>query len=396
MNYHDIYNIHNLLIKKYNSPINYKLNKKQIGSAINIDTMNYCTKKCYKIPYTIDNVSRIIAIGDVHGDFQLVLSSLYIANVISISTTKSDDDNIEVSYNDKKLSIKWIGNTTHVVQIGDQIDRCRPTNNECNSPYETVEDEDSDLKILYFFTELHELARKHGGMVISLLGNHELMNIKGNMTYVSYKGIYNFEGSVDYQLGLELRKKLFSLKEQKLAKYIACTRLAAVVINKILFIHAGLLPKLARDYNINDLNILLKKWLTNTLRYDKSADVPITQQGIKKLFLSKDSIFWTRVHGNLPTNLPNTDERCIRYVLPTYKLYDIKGMIIGHTPQIIYGETGINGTCDNSLWRIDDGMSKAFKKYNKKAGKEAQVLEILFERGEPIYSKLVGNFIEIS
>ena len=88
-----------------------------------------------------------------------------------------------------------------------------------------------------------------------------------------------------------------------------------------------------------------------------------------------------------------SDSRCTKYVLPTYKIYDIKGMIIGHTPQFMINKIGINSTCDNSVWRIDDGMSKAFSKFNEKAGNQAQVLEITFNGVQPVYSVLVGPFI---
>lgn len=51
----------------------------------------------------------------------------------------------------------------------------------------------SDIKILELFTDLDEQAVKHGGRVISLLGNHEISNALGNMSYVSVKGIDGFK-----------------------------------------------------------------------------------------------------------------------------------------------------------------------------------------------------------
>ena len=93
----------------------------------------------------------------------------------------------------------WIGKDTVVVQVGDQVDRCRPIGDgkKCVRDREaTVDDEHSDLKIIDLFNELNKLAMVENGMVISLLGNHELMNYQGNINYASYKGVHNddFEG----------------------------------------------------------------------------------------------------------------------------------------------------------------------------------------------------------
>ena len=43
------------------------------------------------------------------------------------------------------------------------------------------------------FTDLHEQAVKVGGAVISLLGNHEINNSMGILTYVSAKGLDGFK-----------------------------------------------------------------------------------------------------------------------------------------------------------------------------------------------------------
>ena len=90
-------------------------------------------------------------------------------------------------------SNNWIGGNTVVVQLGDQIDRCRFSNIPCYIQGATEYDEGNDLKLLKYFTQLHKQAQKHGGAVYSLLGNHEVMNVQQNLRYVSYEGLKEFD-----------------------------------------------------------------------------------------------------------------------------------------------------------------------------------------------------------
>jgi hypothetical protein len=63
-------------------------------------------------------------------------------------------------------------------------------------------------------------------------------------------------------------------------------------------------------------------------------------------------------------------------------------MIIGHTPQFYINDSGINGTCNNKLWRVDNGASMAFSEFDplmkqsNEISKErkVQVLEILNDK----------------
>ena len=67
--------------------------------------------------YSLPDGAKIVAIGDLHGDYMATIKSLKLAGVIPMST----------SYCEEPESIPWIGYDTHIVQVGDQIDRCRPS-----------------------------------------------------------------------------------------------------------------------------------------------------------------------------------------------------------------------------------------------------------------------------
>ncbi len=106
-----------------------------------------------EIPCIWGNVRRIVAVGDLHGDYDAFISII------------SDP---EVGLVDKELN--WIGGDTHFVQTGDVMDRGLQARD-----------------ILDVLIRLEKEATEAGGMVHFLLGNHEEMNITGiSLDYPDY------------------------------------------------------------------------------------------------------------------------------------------------------------------------------------------------------------------
>jgi len=330
------------------------------------------------IPDTLARRDRIIAIGDVHGDLHLTIKNLLISKVID--KTNKGKNTLQITYEDKTIEYyKWIGNDTVVVQVGDQVDRCRPVGEGTVCVIDedaTVDDEHSDVKILDLFTELNKLARKKNGMVISLLGNHEIMNYQGNVNYVSYKGVHNsdFEGKDQkkefrkegktFDDGIEGRRYAF---KEKINERLACTRQSAVIVGSFIFVHGGIVPELAKKYKVNEINNLIRKWLLKKIT-DKNSDIDYL------LNTPRESPFWARLFGHLPSGLPLSDKNC-NPLKDTLNIWEgTKGLVIGHTPQL---KKGINSTCGDKIWRVDIGASKAFDVFGKNNNRKPSVLEIL-------------------
>ena len=312
-------------------------------------------------PSVLPPVRRIIVIGDLHGDWNMTIKSLKIAKVI-------DNNN------------NWSGGDTVVVQVGDQIDRCRFSGVSCTLPQTTKDDEASDFKILNYFTKLHDQAQKKGGAVYSIIGNHELMNVNGDMRYVSYENIKEFNNykkpdDTIIEDGMKARKWAFS-PGNPIANFLGCTRQLSLIIGSNLFVHAGVLPKIAQKYGVEEMNQVMSLFLWDKLN---------NQYDYKELLDSSDySPLWNRVFGNKM----QSQESCSHLMNPLKEIYKVDRMFIGHTPQVA---TGISNTCNGKIWLTDYGASKAFNQFDtfylqnnvRSEVRDAQVLEILND-GETI------------
>lgn len=347
----------------------FKINNEAVEKFDLDEFYRDCPKNPH-IPSVLGKRRRIIAIGDLHGDYDLTLRCLLLAKVI-----------------DNKLN--WIGGDTVVVQTGDKIDGARPVAGIQSSL--ASDDANEDIKILTLFYDLHLKAIKQGGMVYSLLGNHELMNVDGNLKYVSRDALIKFadydDGKINFKKeyfnlspvdrGIVARKYAFKPGNQY-AVFLGCTNISCVIIGSFLFVHAGIIPtfikklNLTSRYDITRINYVVRKWLLGLIKADST--------GVKDIIHPvPHSLFWDRILGSIPPGSDIDGDMCSTYLKPTLKLFNIGNMVIGHTPQL---SMGINSTCSGKLHKIDTGASVAFKKFDKMVNngrdlRKAEVLEIL-------------------
>ncbi len=99
--------------------------------------------------WTFNGVERVVAISDIHGAYGAMVRTLQSAQVL-----------------DEALS--WSGGQTHLVIVGDILDR-GPDSRDAMDLLMRLEDE----------------AVADGGRVHVLMGNHEVMNLIGDLRYVS-------------------------------------------------------------------------------------------------------------------------------------------------------------------------------------------------------------------
>jgi len=99
--------------------------------------------------WTFNGIERVVAISDIHGAYGAMVRTLQSAQVL-----------------DEALS--WSGGQTHLVVVGDILDR-GPDSRDAMDLLMRLEDE----------------AASAGGRVHVLLGNHEVMNLIGDLRYVS-------------------------------------------------------------------------------------------------------------------------------------------------------------------------------------------------------------------
>src|SRR6185295_3590197 len=99
-------------------------------------------------PDTFENIRRVVAMGDVHGDFQRFVDLWRTADLVDAKNT-------------------WTGGDTHLVLDGYFVDRG-----------------DHSAQVLNLRMELERQRRQGGGQVHALIGNHEALNLYGDFRYV--------------------------------------------------------------------------------------------------------------------------------------------------------------------------------------------------------------------
>lgn len=259
------------------------------------------------IIYEYPNCDRLVIIGDIHGDIKRLKTILIDAKIIN--------NNIE-----------WIAEppNTVVVQMGDQVDSLN--RDESIAEWEVLD----DVEVIYFTNLLDKFAQSKGGRFISIIGNHEFMNVIGNYSYVSSKSMANNENK---------RRELF--KAKGVLSPILSKRPIVLKIGELFFCHAGLTTKhleLLKKYDkdISYINRIWKNFVLhgNVLKEDKEL--------FDNILLDYNGILWTRELDN-----QNDLNELLKSINCTF-------MFVGHT--VMDGIKFYN----NKVWYTDTGISRAF------------------------------------
>jgi hypothetical protein len=200
--------------------------------------------------YRWSDVDRIVAISDPHGAYSSMEQTLANAGVIDA------DGN-------------WSGGTTHLVITGDLLDRGAESR-----------------MIMDLVMRLESQAPQSGGMVLLTLGNHEVMNLVGDLRYVAsaeYAAFAEEESAEErerwYQIFLSVRRaqSLTEVNEDELRQEFERDRPPGfyghrhafssegkygrwlmqkplmVVVNDTAFVHGGL-PPIVGEMGLDRLN----------------------------------------------------------------------------------------------------------------------------------------------
>ncbi|CAH8357336.1 unnamed protein product [Eruca vesicaria subsp. sativa] len=295
----------------------------------------------HPIPQTrFSSPDRLVAIGDLHGDLEKSKEAFRLAGLIDSSD-------------------RWTGGSTVVVQVGDVLDRGG-----------------DEVKILYFLERLKREAERSGGKVVTMNGNHEIMNVEGDFRYVTKKGLEEVKVWLDlYCLGNQMKSLCKGLEEKfedpyegvptwfpranpecfegirariaalrpgsPVAKRFLGRNQTVAVVGDSVFVHGGLLAEHV-EYGLERINEEVRDWI-NGLGGGGGRYAPVYCRG-------GNSVVWLRKFSD--ERPYKCDCEALEHALST--IPGVKRMIMGHTIQ----DGGINGVCDDKAIRIDVGMSK--------------------------------------
>jgi hypothetical protein len=203
--------------------------------------------------FRFHDVHRVVVFPDVHGAYQELLSVLRETAVID-------------------ESLHWRGGDTHLVSLGDLLDR---------GP--------DSRKVLDLLMRLEREAREAGGAVHLVLGNHEVMNIVGDLRYVSGAEYAAFAGPEDVKLRDDVWQRILAQEPEAVraefdaafpAGYFAhrqafsatgqygawlLTKPFLITINDTAFVHGGL-PEMVARLGLEATNQTLHTQLVEYLR----------------------------------------------------------------------------------------------------------------------------------
>lgn len=287
--------------------------------------------------------SRLVAIGDLHGDLPKSLSALRLAGLVPPS--KSPDP----------PSTSWSAGPTLAVQLGDILDRGG-----------------DELRLLYLLRRLSLSATEQGGALLPILGNHEVMNVSGDFRFATPQAFQEFSAwAAWYRAGLAIKRRCGDLENAKnpflgvpkafpgvkpefwdgirsrlaalrpdgpIARRFLADLPTVLVVGDSVFVHGGLLEANV-EYGLERINAEVSEWIRG-----EGGDNVRAPEYVR----GRDAVVWLRRFSDGV----NCDCQRLEGVLGM--IPGAKRMVMGHTIQT----EGITAVCGAQAVRVDVGLSR--------------------------------------
>ncbi|MCP4566637.1 MAG: hypothetical protein GY841_03540 [FCB group bacterium] len=232
-------------------------------------------------PDIVNDGSRIFVVSDLHGEYQHFLNILKNGGVI--------DENYH-----------WIWGDGHLVIDGDVTDRGAHVT-EC----------------LWLIYRLEQEAAAAGGAVHFVLGNHELMVLRGDNRYVNERYLNGICRKT------RIRSEDFYGPDLALGRWLR-SKNAVIKINGILFVHGGISPEVMTAYpELSRLNKAASRYLdlrSSQLAFNDEARFLFGSLGpfwYRGLFEEREGRYTRLTQVEVEAILTN---------------YDASSLVVGHTP----------------------------------------------------------------
>jgi hypothetical protein len=231
-------------------------------------------------PSVFDGVSRVLAISDIHGDFRHFANFLLNAGVIDAAG-------------------HWSWGDGHLVVLGDVFDRG-----------------DKVTESLWLIHQLEAEATAYGGYVHFVLGNHELMALRGDQRYVHAK----YLDGISHKS--RIRHQDIYGPDTELGRWLR-SKPTAIRINDIIFVHGGISPSLVElGLNMGALN-------TEVLEAMDLRSSQVAFDDLARFVLGGEGPLWYRgYHYEMEGAYPLISPDDLQAVLD---FYGGRTIVVGHT-----------------------------------------------------------------
>jgi hypothetical protein len=264
--------------------------------------------------------SRVVAIGDIHGDMPALRRALQLAGATDARG-------------------QWIGGRLTVVQLGDLIGRS-----------------DDEREVLDYVFDLQRQATAAGGALHALVGNHEVFGGRVDNQAVgpnpfpaweSVPGLRRDDPRLRHLPPNERARGAALVTGGPYARRIAAFP-AVLKLGRTVFVHGGIVPRWAQ-YGTDRINTEVREWLLGL------TPEPHSTLGVD----DGDRVMWTRQFS------ASVDPRDCAVLEESLRILGAQRMVVAHTVH-----EQITARCSERVWAIDVGMSRAY-------GGTVQVLEIV-------------------